>query len=74
MEKNNYKYFMIIQSENIENNWNFGKPFIKKYQMIFEYDNAKIGLYTKIFESEDKSSYNDNNNKSVIIYILIIVE
>ena len=42
--------------------------------MIFEYDNAKIGLYTKIFESEDKSSYNDNNNKSVIIYILIIVE
>ena len=62
MEKNDYKYFMIIQTDNKENNWYFGKPFFKKYQMVFEYDNAKIGLYTKIFESEDKSSYNDNNN------------
>ena len=73
MEKNDYKYFMIIQTDNKENNWYFGKPFFKKYQMVFEYDNAKIGLYTKIFESEDKSSYNDNNNKSTIIYILIII-
>ena len=70
MIKNEYKYFMIIKNEDLEDLWYFGKPFFKKYQMVFEYDKKQIGLYTKM--SEDNNQ-NENVNKSNIIYILIIV-
>ena len=68
MVKNEYKYFMIIKSEDLEDLWYFGKPFFKKYQMVFEYDKKQIGLYTKMSNNQ-----NENVNKSNIIYILIIV-
>ena len=61
IEKNGYKYFMIIQTADPENNWYLGKPFFKKYQMVFEYDKKMIGLYTKI--SEDNSEENEDNEE-----------
>ena len=70
MEQKNYNYFMIIRVENFENEWIFGKPFFKKYQLVFEYENRQIGLYTKILEE------NSNNSKKInskYIYIIIIV-
>ena len=71
MEKNGYKYFMILRTRNYEISWYFGKPFFKKYQMIFEYDNKQIGLYTKIIE--ENTDNNDNSNKSILVYILVII-
>lgn len=71
-EKNDYKYFKIIQHEYYNEYWYFGKPFFKKFQIVFDYDNKKVGLYTKIFE--DGQNDDDKNKKNnIIIYILIII-
>ncbi len=70
-EKSDCKYFKIIQHNYYNDYWYFGKPFFKKFQMVFDYDNKKIGLYTQILENEQT----DNNNKkqNIYIYILIII-
>lgn len=71
IEKGNYKYFMIIKNKYFYNYiWLFGKPFFKKYNMVFDYDNKQIGLYTKLFE--DFSENNDNKNYLLIISFMVI--
>ena len=71
-EKNDYKYFKIIQHEYYNEYWYFGKPFFKKFQIVFDCDNKKVGLYTQIFE--DGQNDDDKNKKNnIIIYILIII-
>ena len=71
-EKNGYKYFKIIKHEFYNDDWYFGKPFFQKYQLIFDYDNKKIGLYSKIFSDNDVND-DKNNGQNIIIYILIIL-
>ena len=69
MELENYIYFMIIRVDNYEDTWIFGKPFFKKYQLVFEYNNKQIGLYKQISESSNESK----KIKSNYIYIIIIL-
>ena len=70
MEKDGYKYFMILQTKNIEHLWVFGKPFFKKYQMIFDCDNKVLGYYSKIFKEDAKT---DEKSKSYIGYVIAII-
>jgi len=70
MEKDGYKYFMILQTQNYENLWYFGKPFFKKYQMIFDCDNKMIGYYSKTLDLPDK---NEEKSQSSIGYIIAII-
>jgi len=77
-EKNGYKYFKIIKHDYYNDYWYFGKPFFKKYQMVFDYNNKQIGFYSKILNengsdkpSDDKKDEKDNQN--IIIYIIIII-
>ena len=58
MERNDYKYFMILQTLNSENSWVFGKPFFKKYHLVFNQDKKTIGVYTNI----NFNAIEDNNN------------
>ena len=69
-EENGYKYFKIIFPSINDNYWFFGKPFFKKYQMIFDYDNKKIGLYTKMINKKEKEQ---QGNKAIISYIIVII-
>ena len=69
-EEKGYKYFKIIFPSINDNYWFFGKPFFKKYQMIFDYDNKKIGLYTKIINKKEKEQ---QGNKQIISYIIVII-
>ena len=39
-------YFMVLLRKN-ENTWNLGKPFFKKYTMVFDQDLKIIGFYNK---------------------------
>ena len=71
-EKNGYKYFKIIQHDYYNEFWYFGKPFFKKFQMVFDYDNKKIGLYTQIIENGQIDN-NNNKKQNIYIYILIII-
>ena len=71
-EKNGYKYFKIIKHEFYNEYWYFGKPFFQKYHLVFDYDNKKIGLYTKILNEGEKDD-NNNKNKNLIIFIIVII-
>ena len=76
LERNGYKYFMIIESSNPENCWVFGKPFFKKYHMTFNQDSKTIGVYTNVnYNQSDESKDNPNipTNKKTILLICIIV-
>ena len=72
-EKNGYKYFKIIQHDYYNDYWYFGKPFFKKFQMVFDNDNKKIGLYTNILENDQTDNNNNNKKQNIYIYILIII-
>ena len=70
IKRGNYSYFMIIQKQrNYYDCWLLGKPFFQQYDMIFDYDNKQIGLYSKIIEDTD----NDNNFFDNISFIFIII-
>ena len=71
-EKNGFKYFKIIKQKYNNEYWYLGKPFFEKFQLIFDYDNKKIGLYSKIFSDNDVND-DKNSGQNIIIYILIIL-
>ena len=71
IKNGNYSYFLIVQKKNNYNDlWLLGKPFFKLYNMIFDYDNKQIGLYTKIFADTNN---NNSFNNIFFIYIIIII-
>ena len=47
-----------------DSTWILGKPFMKKYQLVFELDKKIIGLYKE---------NNDSNNKGFNIYLLLLI-
>ena len=63
----NYNYLMVIQKQYYNDRWILGKPFFKKYNLIFEYDSKQIGLYTQT------SNENNTKNQNSFIYLLIII-
>ena len=71
MERNGYKFFMILKSYSDENDWVFGKPFFKKYHMVFNQEAKTIGFYANVYYN-----YNRDNNEvskgKKILYICII--
>jgi hypothetical protein len=72
MEKNGYKYFLVIENQFFNDNWYLGKPFFKKYPMVFDSDNKIIGLYTKTIENNN-SNETDNSTSSTLVYIIVII-
>jgi hypothetical protein len=69
IKKNGKIYFLIYFLEkNKFSNWILGKPFLKKYQLFFDYEKKKIGFYTP-----DKKKNDNLTSKLNVIIILIIV-
>ena len=70
IEKNGYKYFLILSAALEQVDWIFGAPFFKKYQLTFNLDSKQIGVYTNInFNKKEKPEESSNQ---YIIYICII--
>ena len=66
-----YKLFMIIEKVQVYNDfWYLGKPFLQKYEIVFDHDNKQISFYSKIIEKD--SSHKQINNKKNY-YILAII-
>ena len=82
-ETKNFYVFKIMLNENNKRFWNFGRPFLKKYQFIFDNDQKTItyiGLNNVTQEQEQKSkddiqTSNKNfiTNKLYIIFILAFI-
>ena len=76
-EDKDFYYFKIYFNDYSQRNWLIGKMFLKKYQLIFDYDKRTIGYYShkNILENERKnqSSQNSKNNNKLFTVILIII-
>ena len=70
LEKNGYKYFMILETLNIDDSWVFGKPFFKKYHITFNQDSKTIGVYTNIIYNKPVTT--TTNNKTIIFVCIIV--
>ena len=71
-EKNGYYYFLVIFDRYNYRNWNLGKLFLKKYQLIFNPDSKMINYYIENYGI----SINEEDqiiNKDIIILILIVI-
>ena len=69
---NNRKYFLITYKIN-SMVATFGKPFFKKYKIIFNPDSKQIGHYMKELETNEKNEENKSNNHMKILLIVIII-
>ena len=71
IENNDEYIFAIVFGNNVDtpedSTWILGKPFMKKYQLVFDLDRKIIGLYTK------NNNNNDNNNGFNIYLFLLII-
>ena len=85
-EYNDKIYFLILRKEHINNYWQLGKIFLKKFPLIFDYDKKIVSyVYLKKYWNPTKSKKNDNRvmkdinsknkniNKGIILYILLII-
>ncbi len=62
------KYFLVL-FQNYGEIWYLGKPFFKKYQIVFDQDSSVFGFYN---ENIIKPSYY-NYNWIIIIFLIIII-
>ena len=67
--KNKYYYLVVFSDENF---WILGKPFFKKYQIIFDKDKKTIGYY-KIYKNDNNNNFSFNKLFFVIIILIIII-
>ena len=63
-QKDDYVYFLLFSSSSQKNKWTLGKPFLKKYPLIFDPDSKNIGFYSSFLLTGIKS-------KTVIIIAVI---
>ena len=73
--KNNNEYiFGIVFNEDEDNKdatWILGKPFMKKYELIYDLDRKIISTYNgKSYEKEQKK--NENSSLALIIILIIL--
>ena len=72
IEKNNEYIFAIAFDHNVYKSgaiWILGKPFMKKYQLVYDLDRKIIGMYRDNNKGDDGSI---NSYNTIIIYVVII--
>lgn len=58
IEKKNKFFFLIIFDSSNNNQWKLGKPFLKKYTLVYNYNDKTIGFYNEnILSSKNRSSF-----------------
>ena len=74
------KYFLIVFDSNSDYYWNFGKIFLKKYLLNFDYESKTIGFYTDLKYDSDSNNNGENNDKKknssfglFIIWIILLI-
>jgi hypothetical protein len=76
IEEKDYIFCLIYFEKNNKGNtlWKLGKPFLKKYQFIINYDEKYIKFYTKLDEKNiKKEEEKTNNGVSYSVYIISII-
>ena len=79
-EKDGLLYFMMYtDKDNTEQYWGFGKLFLQKYLLNFDYQNKSIGYYYGTQESNNTDDNDNDKNKETFdfiengIYVILIL-
>ena len=73
MEKNGYKYFLILKTLNIDNTWILGRPFFKRFHMNFNLDSKNMIVYPNVnFDNKPPDIEPNPTSVPTFVYILII--
>ena len=67
-----YVYCLMYWVSYLQSSWYLGKPFLKKYQFIFNPDTKTIGYYTNS-NNEDGGGFVSKETFIVVIIIVIVV-
>ena len=59
------KYYFLVLFTDVEQCWEFGFPFFKKYQIVFDQDKKIIGFY--------KKNLSEETSKTLIILLIILI-
>ena len=74
MDYNGKKYFLVLfQKESSTQKWSLGKPFVKKYQLVFDHGSRSIYFYENINNENNKSNEESESNTGTIILICVCV-
>ena len=69
MDYNGKKYFLVLfQKESSSQKWSLGKPFVKKYQLVFDHESRNIFFYEYSPKSERTST-----SKIVLICVCVVL-
>ena len=72
MDYNGKKYFLVLfQRESSSQKWSLGKPFVKKYQLIFDHESRNIFLYEYSPKGQKKEGI--STSKIVLICICVVL-
>jgi hypothetical protein len=71
-EKNGKYFFKIIFDRNNKIQWKLGKPFLKKYVFVYDYETKTIGFYNEQLPGGKKKK-NMNNIFINILFVIIII-
>lgn len=71
IKKNNKLYFLVVFGQDWEKSfwWTLGKPFLKKYNLLFDQDGKQILFYDKEEEIIDEQEEKSSKNFLIIIWI-----
>ena len=72
---NGYLIFLVIFSTHQHKNWDFGTPFLKKYQFDFDFQNKKVGYYHVERINTNLEMFPTQNNflKYTLLILLILI-
>ena len=72
IKDNNVYYFQIVfPADGNYNNWVFGKPLFKKYQMVFDQDRKTYGFYVEL--NGDKNNDDHLKQSLKFSYTMIVI-
>ena len=78
IEKGNYLYFLVVNDlDYVPDYWVLGKPFLKKYLFLFNYDTKMIGFYKakdriKVNHKKMINSYTLSITFNIFLVIIVI--
>ena len=71
--RGNKKFFLIVFDSNNDYPWEFGKIFLKKYLLNFDYESKRIGFYTDLnYDSDSNNNGRKGKNRSSNYYLWIL--
>ena len=72
--KNGDGYIFLVAFDNLTyKGWKMGKPFLKKYQLTFDFDSKTISYYDTSIKKENEESKETGTGKIILIVVIIIL-